>query len=193
MMARLAGWLDAGVGLAVRARSDVRVGRGSRVRWWALRGLRGGRVRVGDGALVRCRIDFDGPAGVVTIGDRCYVGASHLVCHTGITLGDDVIVSWGVTIVDHDSHALDWERRRDDVAGWSAGRKDWSGVRIAPVAIASKAWIGFGASILKGVTIGEGAVVGARAVVTRDVAPFTVVAGNPARVVRRLAGGGPAA
>ncbi|MBV8923397.1 DapH/DapD/GlmU-related protein, partial [Bradyrhizobium sp.] len=56
----------------------------------------------------------------------------------------------------------------------------------APVVIADKVWIGFNASILKGVTIGEGAVVGACSVVTRDVPPFAVVAGNPARVIRTL-------
>jgi galactoside O-acetyltransferase len=52
--------------------------------------------------------------------------------------------------------------------------------------IQDKVWIGFGASILKGVTVGEGAVIGAQAVVTRDVAPYTVVAGNPARIIRHI-------
>lgn len=175
----LTGWL-------VRRRAHVSVGPRSQVRWWALKGMRQGIAHIGADSLVQCRIDFDSPAGVVTVGDRCYIGASHIVCHTGVTLGDDVIVSWDVTIVDHDSHALDWSLRRHDVAGWAAGRKDWTGVTVAPVRICDKAWIGFGASILKGVTVGEGAIVGAKAVVTRDVPPYAVVAGNPARVVRQL-------
>jgi acetyltransferase-like isoleucine patch superfamily enzyme len=54
------------------------------------------------------------------------------------------------------------------------------------VRIGRAAWIGFDACVLPGVTIGEGAVVGARSVVTADVEPFTIVAGNPARLVRRL-------
>jgi galactoside O-acetyltransferase len=66
------------------------------------------------------------------------------------------------------------------------GVKRWDFVSVRPVRIGDKVWIGFGASILKGVNVGEGSVVGAKAVVTRDVPPYTVVAGNPARVVRQL-------
>ncbi len=77
-------------------------------------------------------------------------------------------------------------QRRTDVADWMRGHKDWTHVAIAAVTIADRAWIGFGATILKGVTVGEGAVVAAQSVVTRDVAPWTVVAGNPAREIRRM-------
>jgi galactoside O-acetyltransferase len=91
-------------------------------------------------------------------------------------------------VVDHDSHALDWNERASDVADWAGGRKDWARVRRASVVIEDKTWIGFGACILKGVRVGEGAVVGAMSVVTRDVPAYTVVAGNPARVVRKLRG-----
>ena len=70
---------------------------------------------------------------------------------------------------------------------WHEGRKDWTHVAHAAVTIKDKAWIGFNVSILKGVTIGEGAVVGAGSVVTRDVAPYSVVAGNPVRLIRMLA------
>lgn len=178
-------WL---VGYIVRQRTDVQVGTGSSVRWWRL-GARMGRLRIGSGSIIRCRIDFDSPLGEVLVGDRCYLGASHLVCHTSIWIGDDVIMSWGVTVVDHDSHALNSAERQHDVADWMRGHKRWDVVAVRPVRIGDKAWIGFGASILKGVSIGEGAVVGANAVVTRDVLPYTVVAGNPARVVRQLEAG----
>jgi len=179
--------LNALLGWFVRSGRTIEVGAGSQVRWWGLRARSRGTLCIGKESIIRCRVDFDGQNGRVVIGDRCYIGASHLVCHTGILIGDDVIISWGVTIVDHDSHALAWDKRRDDVAQWKRGQKSWDSVAVAPVTIGNKAWIGFGVSVLKGVTVGEGAVLGARAVVTRDVPPFCVVAGNPARVVRRLA------
>lgn len=167
-----------------RGTSD-RVGLQSSVNWWALRGT-SGHICIGNDSVVRCRINFDHPNGVVSIGDRCFIGSSHLVCHSRITIEDDAIISWGVTIVDHDSHSIYRDKRRSDVVDWALGKKDWSSVPIEPVTIRAGAWIGFGASILKGVTVGEGAVVGARAVVTKDVPPYAVVAGNPARVVRQL-------
>jgi acetyltransferase-like isoleucine patch superfamily enzyme len=82
---------------------------------------------------------------------------------------------------------MEFSQRANDVTDWLAGRKDWTNVAISPVRVCDKVWVGFGASILPGVTIGEGAIVGAASVVTRDVAPWTVVAGNPARVIRELA------
>ena len=185
-MAVIKAAVNALLGAVVRRGKSIDIGSDTLVNWVALKAAGGGSIRIGNRSIIHCRIDFDSPAGRVVVGDRCYIGASHLVCHTGISMGDDVIISWGVTIVDHDSHALDWAIRLHDVTDWACGDKNWDSVAIAPVTIGSRSWIGFGASILKGVTLGEGAVVGAKAVVTRDVAPYTVVAGNPARVVRRL-------
>jgi len=147
---------------------------------------RGSRISIGKNSLVHCRISFDSNQGHVIIGDRSYVGLSSLVCYRKIEIGNDVLIAWGVTIVDHNSHSLYWEQRKDDVRDWSAGIKYWDNVGNAPVIIKDKVWIGFNVSILKGVTIGEGAVIGACAVVTKDIPPFTLVAGNPAAVVRVL-------
>jgi len=173
----------------VSSRVSVLVGNGTLVNWWALRSLRGGTLRIGSNSIVRCHVAFDSVTGRVEIGDRCFIGASHLICHTAITLKDDVIVSWGVTIVDHDSHALELEHRRHDVTDWARGKKNWLHVKVSPVTIESGVWIGFDVSVLKGVTIGTGSVIAANSVVTRDVPPYTVVAGNPARVIRRLHAG----
>jgi len=173
-------------GLVVARQTDVQIGAGSFVRWLRL-GARGGRVRIGAQTITHCRIDFDGP-GVVTIGNRCYIGASHLVCRAAISIGDDTIVSWGVTIVDHDSHSIEWRDRQHDVADWAKGQKRWDSVKIDPVELGDRVWVGFGATILKGVTIGDGAVIAAQSVVTADVPPDVLVAGVPARVVRRING-----
>jgi galactoside O-acetyltransferase len=162
----------------------------ARVRPWQVASGRGCDLAVGADSLIGGRIAFDRPGGAVTIGARSFVGKSLLVCAERITIGDDVLMSWGVTVVDHDSHSLAWRRRQNDVLDWGQGRKDWTHVPVAPVTIQNKAWVGFDVSILKGVTIGEGAVIGAGSVVTRDVAPWTAAAGNPARKIRDL---GPAA
>ncbi|MFD0830617.1 acyltransferase [Mucilaginibacter boryungensis] len=64
--------------------------------------------------------------------------------------------------------------------------KNWDVVKTKPIKICSDAWIGMNCIILKGVTIGEGAIVAAGSVVTKDVPAWTVVAGNPAKVVKTL-------
>ena len=105
------------------------------------------------------------------------------------------MIAWGCLIYDHNSHSLDWQERQKDIErhylefknNLKFGEtKDWSVVKSAPIHICSKVWIGTDVKILKGVTIGEGAIVGAGSVVTHDVEAWTVVGGNPAQILRRL-------
>lgn len=131
------------------------------------------------------QVTFDKEGASASIGKRVFF-SGHLVVAQQIEIGDDVLISWGVTIVDHNSHAIAFSQRALDVQDWRSKLKDWGSVKIAPVKICSKSWIGFNAIILKGVTVGEGAIVGAGSVVTKDVPPWTIVAGNPARIIRAL-------
>jgi len=143
-------------------------------------------VRIGSESIVSCKFSLDRPASTISIGDRCFIGRSRIVSAKSVIIEDDVIISWGVTIVDHNSHAIDSIERREDVVNWSQGKKDWNQVDIFPVVVQKRSWIGFNAIVLKGVTIGEGSVVGAGAVVTRDVQPNTIVVGNPARIIKSI-------
>ena len=120
------------------------------------------------------------------MGARSIINESVLICAEEISVGDDVMIAWDVTIFDNDSHSVTFRHRKDDVMNWRDGQQDWTHVPVRPVRIADKVWIGFGAAIGKGVTVGEGAVIAANAVVTKDVQPWTLVAGNPARLVREL-------
>jgi galactoside O-acetyltransferase len=178
--------IDAALGWRSRVWSDVSVGRGTSLEWRRVRGARGNRLQVGDGSIIHANIVFEDRGGEIRIGDRTYIGRSSLICYRCLTVGNDVIMSWGITIVDHDSHSLDWVHRQHDVRDWGRGRKSWDHVANAPVRIADKVWIGFNVSILKGVTVGEGAVIGAGSVVSRDIPPYSLAVGNPAAVVRSL-------
>lgn len=186
MIRRLKAVLDWQARLRISRRSGVAIAQRTRVAWRKIRFLEGCRLSIGSGSIVEAAIIFDRAGGSIRIGDRTFVGASTFVCAEGIEVGNDVLVSWGCTIVDHDSHALAWKDRSRDVENWYEGRKDWTPVERAAVRIGDKAWIGFNAIILKGVTIGEGAIIGAGSVVTRDVPAFTIAAGNPARPIREL-------
>jgi galactoside O-acetyltransferase len=137
--------------------------------------------------MVLANVAFDRPHGSFAVGDRTFIGRSTIVIADRIYIGSDVLMAWGVTVIDHNSHAIRFSERKDDVSNWMRGTKDWSHVSIEPVVIQDKVWIGLNAVVLQGVTIGEGSVVGAASVVTRDVPPWTVVAGNPARVIREIA------
>ncbi|MBY7864287.1 glycosyltransferase [Vibrio fluvialis] len=138
---------------------------------------------------------FERGLGAIHIGNNSSIGSgTKIICSQkdGIRIGNNVMVSWDCTIIDTNAHSLNPDIRRNDAKDWKVGidqgqigiYKDWSSVASAAIEIQDDAWIGFGSTILKGVQIGKGAVVGANSVVTSDVAPYTVVAGNPAKFVK---------
>ena len=141
-------------------------------------------VRLGERAQVYMWSSFSvDPDGVLVVGDDCVLVGAVFMCAQQITLGHRVVVSYNVTIADSDFHPIDpGQRRLDAIANAPGGDRSLRPPFISrPVVIEDDAWIGIGAIILKGVTIGRGARVGAGAVVTRDVEPGTHVVGNPAR------------
>ncbi|WP_094571376.1 acyltransferase [Mucilaginibacter xinganensis] len=154
------------------------------------------KVVIGDKCLLGVSVFLETPEAKVEIGDRVYMGNSSIIAKTGIILGNDIMVAWGVTFYDHDSHSLNYKDRDMDIQQTYADylsekgnylkNKKWDVVNSKPIKIEDHAWIGAESMILKGVTVGVGAIVGARSVVTKDVPPFCIVAGNPAKIVRQL-------
>lgn len=143
-----------------------------------------GQVEVGDyvairpGARLECvRQSMSSDRGRIRIGprtrieDRVHIGSAFLV-----EIGEGALIASGVTIIDHD-HSL-------PPLGDSRKISDMP-LLGAPIVIGSRVWIGEKATVLKGVTIGDRSVVGAHAVVTKDVPPDSVAIGVPARIVAR--------
>lgn len=152
-------------------------------------------LEIGKDNIIGCEFRFESREGLITVGERCYIGPSLIICHNRVIIGNHVTIAWGCTIYDHNSHSIDYlERRKDidrEIANLRKGEnfiidKDWSTVNSAPIVIEDDVWIGMNVIILKGVKIGKGAIIGAGSVVTKDVPAWTVVAGNPAVVVRQL-------
>ena len=158
-----------------------------------------GRYRIGPGLITNGRLRLRGPGrirvgrdvnawarsgvnlietfrreAIITVGDRVRLNGAGIQAATRVEIGDDSILG-SCTILDTDHHAL----RPED--------RDGGRVATRPIVIGRNVWIG-GAAVLKGVCIGDNSVVGLGSVVTEDVPPNVVVAGNPARVVRRLDG-----
>jgi acetyltransferase-like isoleucine patch superfamily enzyme len=146
-------------------------------------------VRIGRGASVYLGTMFDvGPRGQINIGNYSLVNGARLQCDAVIDIGDYALISWNVLIMDSYRLPFDPDQRRRalQVASHRTLRRLATDAPAKPVRIGRNVWIGFDVCILPGVSIGEGSVVGARSVVTEDVPPYCVAAGNPSRVVRRL-------
>jgi acetyltransferase-like isoleucine patch superfamily enzyme len=152
----------------LRIAPDVRLGRNVRI--FAFVNLYG--CEVGDDSRIGTFVEIQKGA---RIGRRCKISSHTFICE-GVLIEDEVFVGHGVTFIN------DLFPRATSDLGQPQTEADWTCV---PTVVKRGASIGSGATILAGVTIGERALVGAGSVVTKDVPPGTVVAGNPARVLRR--------
>lgn len=153
-------------------------------------------IKIGNNCMLNCDFIFESEKGEIEIGDRTFInGGTSLISRSKIKIGNDVTIAWGCTLYDHNSHSLDWQERQKDLEqqlnDYNNGldfikNKNWETVKSKPITIEDKVWIGFDCTILNGVTIGEGAIVGAKSVVRENVEPYTIVAGNPAVVIKKL-------
>ena len=110
------------------------------------------------------------------IGKRCKIQSHSFICE-GVTIEDEAFIGHGVMFIN------DKYPRSTTDSGGLQSEADW---KVEPTLIKRRASIGSNATILGGVTVGEAAIVGAGSVVTEDVPPGTIVAGNPAKVIRKI-------
>jgi len=124
--------------------------------------------------------------GLIEIGDNCYIANASLVCSEKISIGNNVLIAGGVTIADSDFHPVEPAARLADSIAVSAvgNRSKRPPIATKPVIIEDDVWIGFNATILKGIRIGAGSTIAPGALVIGDVPPNSEVSGNPARVIK---------
>ena len=132
---------------------------------------------------------FDmGRAARVTVGQFALMHGARVICDSEVHIGDHVLISWNVVLMDSYRVPFDPNQRRIELEQLPSRplRIAHAAVPTKPIRIERNVWLGFDVCVLPGVTIGEGSVIGARSVVTSDIPPFTLAAGNPAQPIRRL-------
>ena len=144
-------------------------------------------IKIGEATHVRGMLLVCNYGGKIEIGNNCYVGdGSRIWSGDNIIIGDNVLISHNVNIIDTNSHEMYSVERAGRYAELiKNGPWNTKGSIItSPITIEDYAWISFNAVILRGVTIGKGAIVAAGSVVTKDVPAYAVVAGNPAQIIK---------
>ena len=112
------------------------------------------KLSIGSESMIEGRLCFDKDSSEIRIGNRTFIGGnSTLIASQKIEIGNNVLVAWGCTFMDHNAHSLNWNERKDDVLNWFTKTPVWKNVISKPIVIKDHAWIGFNSIILKGVTI----------------------------------------
>ena len=146
-------------------------------------------ITIGDNSHIRGELLVFAHGGSINIGKYCYVGeGTRIWSAQNIFIGDRVLISHNVNIFDSDTHPLNANLRHQQFKSIiTSGHPKEIDLLEEPVHINNDVLIGCSSIILKGVTIGKGAIIGAGSVVTKDIPPWTIVAGNPATIIRELA------
>lgn len=152
-----------------RISEDVKLG--NNVQIYAFVNLYG--CEIGDESKIGTFVEIQKGA---RIGKKVKISSHSFVCE-GVTIEDEVFIGHGVMFTN------DKYPRSTNADGTMQSAEDWN---VVPTLVEKRASIGTNSTILCGIRIGEGAIIGAGSVVTKDVAPFTVVAGNPAKLIRKI-------
>ena len=153
----------------IRISSDVVLGKDVKV--FSFANLYG--CQIGDGTKIGAFVEVQKGA---SIGKNCKVSSHSFICE-GVTIEDEVFIGHNVTFIN------DLYPRASNPDGTLQTESDWN---VVPTLIKKGASVGSSTTILAGITVGEGAIIGAGAVVTKDVPPNTIVAGVPAKILRKL-------
>jgi acetyltransferase-like isoleucine patch superfamily enzyme len=146
------------------------------------------KILIGENSHVRGELMVFGHGGQISIGEWCYVGAgTRIWSAASIEIGNRVLISHSVNIIDSLTHPLRAVERHEQTKQiFAHGHPLKIFLDEKPVKIGDDAWVGACAMVLRGVSVGKGGIVAAGSVVTRDVPAYSIVAGNPAVVVREL-------
>lgn len=145
------------------------------------------KVQIGAHSLIRGELLTYNFGGEIIIGEHCFLGPqSKIWSAKKVVIGNRVLISHNVNIHDNNSHSMDASQRHEDFKYMLAnsGNLHESDLKQREVNIEDDVWIGLNAIILPGVTIGRGAIVAAGSVVTKSIPPFSIVAGNPAQIIK---------
>lgn len=146
------------------------------------------KIKIGCHCHIRGELFVYPYEGTINIGDNCYIGeGTRIWAENSIVIGNNVLIAHNVDIHDSNDHPIEPRCRREhyhDIC--TVGFLEKYDLHCKPIKIKDNAWIGFGACVMKGVTIGRNSIVAAHAVVVKDVPDNVVVAGNPAQIVREL-------
>jgi acetyltransferase-like isoleucine patch superfamily enzyme len=148
------------------------------------------KITLGTNTHVRGTLLIFKYGGKITLGNNCYVGENTKIWSgEEVIIGNDVLIAHNVNIIDTQAHETNSKERSRRYLELLEKKELWEekgSIQTKPIIIKDKVWISFNSIILKGVTIGEGAIIAAGSVVTKDVAPYTMVAGNPAVFIKNV-------
>lgn len=144
------------------------------------------KIKIGKESKVFSSLELFNNNGKIEIGEYSYLGPDTRVsCSKSVTIGNRVLISHNVNIYDNNSHPLNSKERHEDFLFiFKNGYQQDIDLKAKPIIIEDDVWIGFNCIILKGVTIGRGAIIGAGTLITKNVPPFAIVIGNPAKIIR---------
>lgn len=145
------------------------------------------QLTIGDYTILRKNKFFCFGKGKLQIGKYCYFGDETQVdASKEVKIGNYCMFSNRIIVQDHTGHPISPKKRRKQLVDLQKTSTDVYDTKIKKVIIKDDVWVGMEAIILKGVTIGKGSIVAARAVVTKNVPPYSIVAGNPAKIVKKI-------